>query len=107
MGWDRGRSEPRSRKVNGRDVGEYIGGGIVGEAAAAADAERRAMCAEQAALWAAERARLEALDAKLTTLDTAIQLLAKAALLAAGYHQHKRQWRRKRVRRSEEIRSGG
>ena len=44
----------------------------------------------------AEKARLDALDADLAALIDLADLLAGAALLAAGFHQHKRQWRRKR-----------
>ena len=45
----------------------------------------------------AERAEVEALDAPLDQLDDLAELLARAALMAAGFHQHKRgEWRRRR-----------
>jgi hypothetical protein len=97
MGWDRGLYYTRSKKVNGRVVREYVGTGRVGELAAKRDArERQKREADRAALKT-ERARLDELDAPLDELNTLADLLARAALLAAGYHQHKRgEWRKRR-----------
>lgn len=36
------------------------------------------------------------LDSEVLVFEQAIQLLTQAALLAAGFHTHHRQWRRKR-----------
>ena len=42
------------------------------------------------------------LDAPLNDLNDLAELLAHAALLAAGFHQHKRgEWRKRRVQRDE------
>jgi hypothetical protein len=101
MGWDRaGRYYTRSRRRNGRVTRQYVGGGELGRLAAALDEARRAFRAEKAAAWRAEKARLEVLDQKLADLEKLAELLAHAALLAAGCREHKRQWRRTRVRRS-------
>jgi hypothetical protein len=97
MGWDKGRYYTRSRKVNGRVVREYLGRGAAAEAAAQDDAERRALRAEGAVAWKAGKAALRACQADIDALCAGADLLARAALLAAGFHQHKRQWRRKRV----------
>jgi hypothetical protein len=44
-----------------------------------------------------ERERLEALDEPTEELCEATELLARATLLASGYHQHKRgEWRQRR-----------
>jgi hypothetical protein len=100
MGWDKGgRYYTRSRKIGGRVLREYVGGGELGKLAAAVDADARALRAEKAAVWKAEKARLESLEGNVMALDELAGLLARAALVAAGYHQHKRQWRRKRVQR--------
>jgi hypothetical protein len=97
MGWDRGRYYTRSRKVNGRVVREYVGGGVIGEAAALIDADRRALRAAAVRARQAVRDRLSELEQALVVLDELSDLLARAALRAAGYRQHKRgEWRRRR-----------
>src|SRR5690242_5810979 len=65
MGWDRGRYYTRSTKVNGRVQREYFGCGPAAEAAAAIDADRRALRAEQAAARKEEQAALAARRAQL------------------------------------------
>src|SRR5262245_7488089 len=96
MGWDRGFYY-RVRKVNGRVVREYVGRGPVAELVAQMDAlERKQREAERAA-WLAKRAEMEALDASLDELNDLADLLAHAALLAAGFRRHKRgEWRKRR-----------
>ncbi len=100
MGWEvRGRRRyyTRSRKVNGRVVREYVGAGAVGELAAAADALRRADRLAESEARRAEQARWREALAPLLELSRAADLLARTALLAAGFHQHSRSsWRRKR-----------
>jgi hypothetical protein len=102
MGWEKGgRYYTRSRKVNGRVVREYAGKGLVGEQAARADAECRARLQAQTESWRAEKARSEALEAEMAALEELTNLLGRAALAAAGYHQHNRgEWRRKRGQRT-------
>jgi hypothetical protein len=97
MGWDKGRYYTRSRKVNGRVVRQYFGRGAAAEAAAQIDAERRALRAESAAAKKEEKAALRARQADIDALCSGADLLARAALLGAGFHQHKRQWRRKGI----------
>ena len=104
MSWERrqrgGLYYTRTRKVNGRQVREYIGSGPAGELAAALDAQRRAE--RQARLEQRreerreEEARLEAADATLVGLCGGSDLLARAALLAAGFREHRGEWRRAR-----------
>ena len=99
MGWEaRGRRRyyTRSKRVNGRVVREYVGAGPVAELAAAADALRRAD--RRAAMEArrAEDARWRETLAPLLELSRGADLMARAALLAGGYHRHARTWRKKR-----------
>jgi hypothetical protein len=100
MGWEvRGRCRfyTRSRKVAGRVVREYVGTGAVGELAAAADALRRADRRAASEASRAEQARWREALAPLLALSRAADLLARAALLAAGYRQHARSsWRMRR-----------
>jgi hypothetical protein len=97
MGWDNRGYYYRSRKVNGRVKREYIGAGPGADLAAQLDAGRRA---DQEAARQSEHARrqeLADLDAPLDALDELVDLVARAALLAAGYRQHRRgEWRKKR-----------
>jgi hypothetical protein len=98
MGWDRGRYYTRSKKVNGRLVREYVGGGELAERAARVDAIERQRRENEAADRRAERDELAALDADLQALNETADLAARATLLAAGFQQHKRgEWRKKRV----------
>ena len=101
MAWEkRERGGPyytRSKKVNGRVIREYVGGGALGEIAARMDALERRRREEEAALWREERERLEALESITEELYEAAETLANAELVAAGYHQHKRgEWRKRR-----------
>ena len=87
----------RSRKVNGQVVREYVGGGVLGQLAALMDADERRRREEEAALWREKRQSLEALDGLAEELYEAVEVIARAALLAAGYHQHNRgEWRKRR-----------
>jgi hypothetical protein len=99
MGWEKKGSYTRSRRVNGRVLREYVGTGEIALWAAALDALARR---EREAAQAAERARRrkqDDLDLRLDEVNVLAELLARAALEAAGYHQHKRgEWRKRRAR---------
>jgi hypothetical protein len=87
----------RSRKVNGRVVREYVGGGPLGQLAALQDEYERRQREEQAAYWKEEQQDLDALEALVDELSEASDLLVQAVLLASGYRQHKRgEWRLRR-----------
>jgi len=92
-----GRYYTRSKKINGRVFREYVGSGLVGELAAAADARARAERQVQQAAWRAECKRIELAIAPLEEFCDVVETLARASLLQAGYHRHHRgEWRRKR-----------
>jgi hypothetical protein len=87
----------RSFRRNGKVVREYIGGGVKGELAAKADAERRAAREAQAEALRAEGQRHAAAVDPLDELARLTDLLMRATLIELGYHQHARgQWRRRR-----------
>jgi hypothetical protein len=89
----------RSRRVNGRVVREYVGGGALGELAALTDTQERQRREEEAAAWREERERLEELAGLVDEFCEAVETVARATLLAAGFRQHKRgEWRRRRDR---------
>lgn len=98
MGWDKGRYYTRSRKVAGQVIREYVGIGPVAKVAAQMDAiksqEREAKRAERLAM----QSTLDAIDGALVEFDQLVQLVTRAALVAAGYRQHHRgEWRKARV----------
>jgi hypothetical protein len=101
MGWEKrdrgGLYYTRSKKVGGRVVREYVGGGILGHIAALQDAQERRLREEEAALWKEECERLESLVAPVEQLCEVAEILSRATLLAAGFRRHQRgEWRRKR-----------
>ena len=87
----------RSRKVDSRVVREYVGGGVLGELAAATDAQERRRREEGAKARREARERMEALVAPAEELCEAAEVLTLAVLIAAGYHRHNRgEWRKRR-----------
>jgi hypothetical protein len=89
----------RTKKINGKAVREYVGGGVFGEIAAWMDALERRQREEEAAAWKEEREQMEALVASVDELCDAAETIARAVLLAAGFRRHKRgEWRRQRDR---------
>jgi hypothetical protein len=101
MGWEKrdrgGLYYTRSKKVGGRVIREYVGGGTLGHLTALQDAQERRRREGEAALCKEEREKLDALVAPVEDLCEAAEILYRAALLAAGYRRHQRgEWRRKR-----------
>jgi hypothetical protein len=87
----------RSRKEDGKVIREYVGGGVLGELAARMDAEERRLREEEKVSRREERERLDALVAPVEELCEAAEVIARAALIASGYHQHNRgEWRKRR-----------
>jgi hypothetical protein len=97
MTWCRqGRYFYRSRREGQRVVSEYRGCGDAG--ALLAEIDNRAAHAREAARRALreEADQTRQLDAALADIYLAADQAASAALHGAGYHLHKRSWRRKR-----------
>jgi hypothetical protein len=89
----------RATRLAGRPVRRYVGAaGSPAATLAAADADRRRLQREIAAREShAERERLRGAEAALLELCTATDVLARAALVVAGYRRHDRgEWRRSR-----------
>ena len=101
MGWETrqrgGRYYTRSKRVRGRVVREYVGGGEAGVFAAILDAEERE---DRLAQREARRKQLQELDEAdevLGDLYEAVETITRAALYASGFHRHKQgEWRRRR-----------
>jgi len=100
MGWENkgrgGRYYTRSRRVEGRVIREYLGGGLAGEMAAEADHMERERREAEKQRQRRELERLEALSAPVEELHEAAAVLARAHLIAAGCHRHKGEYRRAR-----------
>jgi hypothetical protein len=105
MAWEQrkgrdGRYYTRSRRVGGRMRREYIGTGPVAEAIAQVDAflrvERKREVAARKAERAARDARYRELFGPLDVLDAACAAAVRREMEAAGYHLHKREWRKRR-----------
>jgi hypothetical protein len=100
MAWEeRERGGPyytRSWREGGRVVREYVGGGLAGRLASESDRIVRERREVRALEEKREREKLEALAAPVLELEEAAEILARAHLIAAGYHRHKGEWRLKR-----------
>ena len=101
MGWEhRGPHGPyytRSKKINGRVVREYVGGGEFGAVIALLDAEERAERSAERAAWLEREGELDEAEEILSSVSDAIEAHTRATLYAAGYHRHKNgEWRRRR-----------
>jgi hypothetical protein len=101
MGWEKrergGLYYTRTRKVGGRVVREYVGGGILGHIAALQDAQQRRRREVEADVWEQESERIEAIMAPVDQLYEVTEILYRATLMAAGFRRHQRgEWRRKR-----------
>ena len=85
-----------SQRVNGRPVRRYVGAdGNATAALASAAADLRRLEREVAARERhAERERLRGVEAALQKLCEASDIVARAALVGAGYHRHGGEWRR-------------
>jgi hypothetical protein len=103
MAWEnRERGGPyytRSRREGGLVVREYIGSGAFAELVAEADETKRLERRRLREQECEDLEHLEALTAPLHELDEGAEILARAVLVAGGYHRHKGEWRLRRGRR--------
>jgi hypothetical protein len=99
MGWEERRGHQyfyRKRRRNGRVVSEYVGCGEWVEALASLEMADRMQRAVEREERRDERDQVRADEASLDELTALVDTLTTGCLLAAGYHTHKRTWRRKR-----------
>ena len=86
----------RSVRRDGKALKEYVAGGMVAELVADVDRTAKEQGKQYREAEKQARLRLGRADESITALDSCSNLLVHAALHAAGYHQHKREWRLKR-----------
>ena len=101
MGWETrkrgGRYYTRSRRVGGRVVREYVGGGVIGELAADVDALERAERTAHDEEFRQQQSENRELDEMIDGFSSGIDVIVATTLESAGYHRHKRgEWRRRR-----------
>jgi len=96
MGWEHGKYYTRSKRSGGRVTREYVGKGRLAELCARTDELHREERRHEREIRKRKREQDEAQEVDVMTLCKQTDLLAHAALLLAGYHLHKRQWRKRR-----------
>ena len=99
MAWEsRGRQRYfyRAKRIQGRVRKIYLGAWDVARQAAEKVAAAKARRAAERAELAAEQARLAGPDQVAAEVQHGVDLLTEAALLAAGCHEHRGEWRRSR-----------
>jgi len=100
MGWEdrNGRSYYYRKERSGDRVRSvYVGGGETARLISLYEGLRREEAEEEREAERQARGREMEIDAELDALGKLIGELATATLIAHGYHQHKRQWRRRRT----------
>jgi len=99
MGWERrggGIYYYRKRREGDRVVSEYVGSGPLAELASTLDELTREKQSLQREQMQREREAIRAVDAHVQDVCTVIRAFTYGALLEAGYHTHRGQWRKKR-----------
>jgi hypothetical protein len=84
----------RCMRRHGRPIRQYVGTGQVAELAATEDSRRRVEREIETRERLAEEARFFEGQEPLLRLFQSMEVVARAALTAAGYHRHQRgEWR--------------
>jgi hypothetical protein len=108
MSWDRKQSGAEKRyyyrtiRTGEKTTKVYVGKGPLAEMAARLDEMARARQRAAKEAWQVEQLQIADADAALDEFRAAVDLLSRAMLLVAGFHQHHRQWRRRIHGRSDE-----
>ena len=101
MGWEKrgnGWYYYRKRRAGRQVLSEYVGGGKRGEIAASLDAATREAREAHEERQRKERQTIIKIEEAGSAVGEAIRDVATAWLVAAGYHKHKGEWRRRRGR---------
>lgn len=100
MGWERrGKNSYYYRKMrtNGRVSSVYVGQGEIAVLTAQLDAMQREKRETQQVKELQDQRDFDSLDQRIDNLAGLSTLLTEAVLVAAGFHQHKRQWRKQKA----------
>ncbi len=99
MGWEQRGNRSyyyRKERDGARVRSVYLGGGETAVLISRCEAQRRSEKKGKRRRERRERERLREQGAELDRVCEMVETLTAGVLLAAGYHTHKRQWRRKR-----------
>jgi hypothetical protein len=99
MGWEqRGNNRYfyRKEREGSRVRSVYVGKGEIAHMIAQLQSSSPLLERFARSMKAPDEVKFEKAEAALEQARDLIQLTTQAALLTAGYHTHKRQWRRKR-----------
>jgi hypothetical protein len=99
MGWEKrgGRRYYYRKRRQGEKVrSEYVGDSLLGKICAADDEAARQNRARQQAVEREARQAEAEIDARLRQSESTIAALTAAMFLAAGFHKHRGQWRKRR-----------
>lgn len=100
MGWENRNGKSyyyRKERDGGKVRSVYVGSGKTASLIAQLEAIQSDGREGKRILARMERERVQEEDAELDALGDIIHELAAATLIAHGYHQHKREWRRRRT----------
>lgn len=95
MAWKNGYYY-RNKRVGSRVVTEYIGTGYAATLLHQLDEHARMKANHARNVWQAAVDADKALDAQLDEVTSLVNAYADMLMLASGYHQHKRLWRKQR-----------
>jgi hypothetical protein len=86
----------KKRRVGSKVISEYQGGGEIVPILQYIEARERAEKEAERERQRIERMSMVEIDKQIDDFCRMVDTLMAAELLSLGYHQHKRQWRRRR-----------
>ena len=86
----------RKERISGKVRSTYVGSGIEAALMERCENGRRELKQLEKEKLKRERIKSEAIDNQINALSEINQSLVDALFLINGFHQHKRQWRKKR-----------
>lgn len=108
MGWEERNGKLyyfRKKRIGGRVVSEYIGGGEAGRLAESEDRRAREEEREAKERRRAERDQLKEIDSAIGEFSGEVKQFVSQVLEMSGYHRHKGQWRKSRMSTAIEPRA--
>ena len=86
----------RKKRVGDKVISQYLGTGYSAYLMQRLDEHERQEAESKRQAWQAIKDSEEQLDAQLDGFTEVVNAYVGAHLLISGYHQHRRQWRKKR-----------